>query len=122
MEGFRKAKSEIVVFLDSHVEVGTNWLPPLIEPIVLNPRVSTIPIHDKFSWFDFGYEASDIHGVRGLFAWDFDYRVIRRPLNRPTMPKRTPIMLGCAFAIHRKYFEDLGGYDEGLEIWNGNFF
>lgn len=28
-------------------------------------------------------------------------------------------MLGCAFAIRRDYFYDLGQYDEGLQIWNG---
>lgn len=119
MEGFRRAKSEIVVFLDSHIEVNVNWLPPLLEPIAMNPRACTIPVHDRFNWYDFGYEIWDPNGVRGLFAWDFDYRVVKRSLYLPTMPKTTPIMLGCAFAINRKYFEHLGGYDEGLTIWNG---
>jgi polypeptide N-acetylgalactosaminyltransferase len=28
-------------------------------------------------------------------------------------------MLGCAFAIRKDFFSDLGQYDEGLQIWNG---
>jgi polypeptide N-acetylgalactosaminyltransferase len=27
--------------------------------------------------------------------------------------------LGCAFAIRRDYFHDIGQHDEGLKIWNG---
>lgn len=121
MVGFKRAKSEIVVFLDSHVEVNVNWLPPLIEPIAMNPKACTIPIHDRFNSKHFAYEVFDPNGSRGLFAWDFDYRVVKRTMYLPTMPKITPIMLGCAFAINRKYFEHLGGYDEGLAIWNGEW-
>lgn len=58
------------------------------------------------------------HGVRGLFAWDFDYRMTPQKKSHPTAPKVTPIMLGCAFAINRQYFWDLGGYDDQLLIWN----
>jgi polypeptide N-acetylgalactosaminyltransferase len=28
-------------------------------------------------------------------------------------------MLGCAFAIRKDFFADLGQNDEGLKIWNG---
>lgn len=34
----------------------------------------------------------------------------------------TSVYLGGAFAIRKDYFLDIGGYDEGLKIWNGEHY
>lgn len=55
MEGARAATGEVLVFFDSHVEVHFNWLPPLLQPIVDNKRIATLPVIDYLNPFTFGY-------------------------------------------------------------------
>lgn len=58
-----------------------------------------------------------------MIDWYLDFHELPKlndDIDNNLRPFPNPIMLGCAFAIDRKFFlDELGGYDEGLEIWNG---
>jgi polypeptide N-acetylgalactosaminyltransferase len=121
LAGARAAYGDVLVFLDSHTEANVNWLPPLLEPIAENYRTCVCPFIDVVAYDTFEYRAQD-EGARGAFDWQLFYKrlpLTKHDLEHPTEPFDSPIMAGGLFAISSKFFWELGGYDEGLEIWGG---
>lgn len=119
--GARAASAQVLIFLDAHSEANYNWLPPLLEPIALDYRTVVCPFVDVIDCDTFEVRAQD-EGARGSFDWAFNYK--RLPLRaedtrHPTRPFPSPVMAGGYFAISAKWFWELGGYDEGLDIWGG---
>lgn len=128
--GAREARGEVIVFLDAHCEVNVNWLPPLLAPIAVNSNVMTVPVIDGVDHKTFEYRQvyQEGHLYRGIFEWGMLYKENELP-NRESksrahssMPYRSPTHAGGLFAINRKYFLSLGGYDEGLLVWGGENF
>ncbi|XP_045142896.1 polypeptide N-acetylgalactosaminyltransferase-like 6 isoform X2 [Echinops telfairi] len=121
--GASMARGEVLTFLDSHCEVNVNWLPPLLNQIALNHKTIVCPMIDVIDHNHFGYEAQAGDAMRGAFDWEMYYKRIPIPpeLQRadPSDPFESPVMAGGLFAVDRKWFWDLGGYDPGLEIWGG---
>lgn len=52
-----------------------------------------------------------------LFRYDVPDRVEKQRNFDVTTPLRTPVMAGGLFSIDRKFFAEIGMYDEGMKIW-----
>ncbi|KAL7012321.1 hypothetical protein ACKWTF_014770 [Chironomus riparius] len=122
LEGAEIATGEVLVFFDSHTEVNVNWLPPLLTPIKANRRLATNPTIDYFSPETFKVDGAPHYSDRGAFDWELIWHQLSRKVPdgyNKLKPYPNPIMLGCAFAIDRKFFmEELDGYDRDFRIWN----
>ncbi len=124
MLGASNVRGEVVIVLDSHCEVNTGWLPPLLEPITLDEHVVTCPIIDSIDHNTFAYRAMGSY-IRGTFNWRFDYKEReitaeqRRTRRDMTQEVWSPVMAGGLFAIRKSFFVKLGQYDPGMEVWGG---
>ncbi|XP_078537851.1 polypeptide N-acetylgalactosaminyltransferase 13 isoform X2 [Lissotriton helveticus] len=125
LRGATASTGQVITFLDAHCECTVGWLEPLLARIKENIRTVVCPIIDVISDDTFEYMAgSDM--TYGGFNWKLNFRwypVPQREMDRRkgdrTLPVRTPTMAGGLFSIHKDYFEEIGTYDSGMDIWGG---
>ncbi|CAF1291796.1 unnamed protein product [Rotaria sordida] len=126
LTGAYDATGKVLIFLDSHCECAEGWLEPLLDPIARNPKASVVPLIEIIDDGTFEFKATPIESIQvGGFDWNLIFnwhvtpeREMKRRKNR-TDPIRTPTMAGGLFAIDRDWFEELGMYDPGMDIWGG---
>ncbi|XP_067866668.1 polypeptide N-acetylgalactosaminyltransferase 1 isoform X2 [Heterodontus francisci] len=125
LKGAASSTGQVITFLDAHCECTLGWLEPLLARIKLDRSTVVCPIIDVISDDTFEYMAgSDM--TYGGFNWKLNFRwypVPQREMDRRkgdrTIPVRTPTMAGGLFSIDRDYFELIGTYDAGMDIWGG---
>uniref|UniRef100_A0A0M3ICT9 Polypeptide N-acetylgalactosaminyltransferase n=1 Tax=Ascaris lumbricoides TaxID=6252 RepID=A0A0M3ICT9_ASCLU len=113
--GANEADGEVLTFLDSHCECTKGWLEPLLARIKENRKAVVCPVIDVINDRTFAYQKG-IELFRGGFNWNLQFRwyavppdIVKGRANDPTMP----------IHIDKRYFEELGAYDPGMEIWGG---
>jgi polypeptide N-acetylgalactosaminyltransferase len=96
LAGARAASGDVLLFLDSHVEVSTNFLPPLLEPIAKDYKTCVCPIVDSIDHKTFQYVSAG-SGARRTFNWQFGFEfmpVRNKDRNHEWEDYETPVMAG----------------------------
>ncbi|XP_071454511.1 polypeptide N-acetylgalactosaminyltransferase 1 isoform X2 [Hetaerina americana] len=126
LAGATHATGDVLVFLDSHCEVNTKWLEPLLQRIKENKKAVLVPIIDviddrTLEYFNSNGKFFQVGGFTwsGHFTWvDIPKREVERR-GSPIGPTRSPTMAGGLFAIDRYYFWEIGSYDSQMDVWGG---
>jgi len=120
--GAAKATAPALTFLDSHIECTTGWLEPLLERIARDPTNVVCPVIDVISDDTLAYQGGSYFAVGG-FDWNlqFNWHSLpeheRKRRTHSWEPAHSPTMAGGLFSIDKNFFERLGTYDPGFDIW-----
>eukprot|EP00918_Siedleckia_nematoides_P053819 GHVU01117612.1.p1 GENE.GHVU01117612.1~~GHVU01117612.1.p1 ORF type:complete len:655 (+),score=110.99 GHVU01117612.1:2-1966(+) len=124
MLGIRASASPIFVILDSHIEVQSQWLEPIVKRIGEDKTAIVMPAIDGCDARTLAHQSGGIGCTLG-FLWKM---MEHGYVPGPTSPKArlnkdprafitSPTMAGGLFAASREFFFSIGGYDEGFQFW-----
>lgn len=124
--GARHATGAVLTYLDSHCECTIGWLEPLLDRIAKNPTTVVCPVIDVIDDTTLEYHFRDSGGVNvGGFDWNlqFNWHAVpdreKKKHKNSAEPVWSPTMAGGLFSIDKDFFERLGTYDSGFDIWGG---
>lgn len=117
----------MLAFLDANTESNDGWLEPLLSRIASDRSVVAVPRVDMINITTLEYTTYD-EGLVYYVGFNMYYEVWpipRREIDRvgdvTTKPFRTPTLIGCAFAMDREFFFEVGSFDLGMDIWGKKF-
>ncbi|GLV38381.1 Polypeptide N-Acetylgalactosaminyltransferase 1 [Carabus blaptoides fortunei] len=125
LKGARAATGQVLVFLDAHCETTKQWLEPLVARIESDRTTVVMPIIDVIEADTFYYSTNGHSFQVGGFSWNGHFTWIdiqkseKNRLKSPVQPVKSPTMAGGLFAMDRKYFWEVGSYDEQMDGWGG---
>lgn len=125
--GARASTAPVLTFLDSHCECAEGWIEPLLSRIHEDNTAVVCPVIDVISdkTFEYHYKGDASAISVGGFDWNlqFNWHAVpdreKKRRKHPYDPLRSPTMAGGLFSIDKAFFERLGTYDSGFDIWGG---
>ncbi|XP_038581626.1 polypeptide N-acetylgalactosaminyltransferase 4 [Micropterus salmoides] len=123
--GATYATGDVLTFLDCHCECVPGWIEPLLERIGENASTIVCPVIDTIDWNTFEFYMQTDEPMIGGFDWRLTFQwhsvpaVERKRRKSRIDPIRSPTMAGGLFAVSKAYFEHLGTYDMGMDVWGG---
>ncbi|CAF0907401.1 unnamed protein product, partial [Brachionus calyciflorus] len=123
LRGADAAIGDTLTFLDAHIEATKGWLQPLLSEVKKNRKAVACPVIDVISDETFEYLTGSemtYGGFDSHFVFDWipvPERENARRNHDYSQSLRTPTMAGGLFTIERKYFYEIGSYDEGMDVW-----
>eukprot|EP00406_Dinophysis_acuminata_P037026 CAMPEP_0179360442 /NCGR_PEP_ID=MMETSP0797-20121207/79980_1 /TAXON_ID=47934 /ORGANISM="Dinophysis acuminata, Strain DAEP01" /LENGTH=488 /DNA_ID=CAMNT_0021075799 /DNA_START=23 /DNA_END=1486 /DNA_ORIENTATION=- len=122
MKGVALARGPVIVFMEAHCIVNKDWLEPLLERVVLHPKVLAMPFLDVIppeDWYSYH------PGFLGHWRYEWNFNLV---LTNPGLPENSakpfpsPGTSGGIFAMRKDWFEHLGLFDDGMLQWGGDHF
>jgi len=124
--GAKYVKAPVITYLDSHCECTQGWLEPLLDRIGRNKTNVVCPVIDVIDDDTLEYHYRDSGGVNvGGFDWNlqFNWHAVpdheKKRHSHTAEPVSSPTMAGGLFSIDKEFFDRLGTYDDGFDIWGG---
>ncbi|XP_041375866.1 inactive polypeptide N-acetylgalactosaminyltransferase-like protein 5 [Gigantopelta aegis] len=121
--GWKISTGDVIVIFDSHMEVNKDWLQPLLTLIKSDRKTIALGTLDYIKAETLEYTWNHNYLTRYGFDWRMlFYETYFRPDNvGPDLetPKRGVVMVGTGYAVDKKYFGEIGGFDDGMKVWGG---
>ncbi|XP_061164498.1 polypeptide N-acetylgalactosaminyltransferase 5-like [Saccostrea echinata] len=123
--GINHAKSDVIIVMDSHLEVAPGWLEPLLQRIKDDPKVMVFPAMGSINSDTFEITNGKLSDPVYMVTFDFYMAENHVPTkseylnSRPhrLAPIKAPGIQGMAFGINKTFFQSLGGFDLGMKVW-----
>ncbi|XP_050400382.1 polypeptide N-acetylgalactosaminyltransferase 1-like [Patella vulgata] len=121
--GARHTKGNVIIFFDSHCEVDSGWIEPLLDAISKDRTRIVVPVINVIRP-DTMESVGSNQRMKTQISWSLGalfgpFRESIWEKHKITDPIQQPSLMGAMFAMDREYFFKIGGMGDYFNGWGG---